>query len=104
MVNFLDNKEQKIAKEFLKNGYVIRKINNEKALNWIKKLFNKIVSKKNKMPKSFTQYPFNAAHKYIKKNKLNNFRVDLINDLNKEKEFRKKYFECSKNYLEQTIM
>ena len=103
MVNFLNNKEQKITKEFLKNGYVIRKINNEKALTWIKKLFNKIILKKNKLSASFAQDPFNTTHKYLKKNKLNNFRVDLINALNKEKEFRKKYFECSKNYLEQIV-
>ena len=89
MVNFLNNKEQKIAKEFLKNGYVIRKTNNEKALAWIKKLFNKIILQKKKLTPSFQKDPFNKAHKYIRKDELNNFRISLMNKLNREKEFRK---------------
>jgi len=52
MVNFIDSKERKIAEEFLKNGYVIRKIHDEKALTWIKKLFHKIILKKCKLPSS----------------------------------------------------
>ena len=103
MVNFLNNKEQKIAKEFLKNGYVIRKTNNEKALAWIKKLFNKIILQKKKLTPSFQKDPFNKAHKYIRKDELNNFRISLMNKLNREKEFRKKYFDCSKEYLEQIV-
>ncbi len=103
MVSFLNNKEKKIAKEFLNNGYVIRKVHDEKSLIWIKKLFNKIILKKNKT-KSFSHEDiFNKTHKYIKKNQLNNFRMNLINKLNSEKEFKKKYFECSKNYLEQIV-
>ena len=103
MVNFLNNKEQKIAKEFLKNGYVIRKTNNEIALAWIKKLFNKIILHKKKLTPSFQKDPFNKAHKYIRKDELNNFRISLMNKLNREKEFRKKYFDCSKEYLEQIV-
>ena len=79
MVSFLNNKEKKIAKEFLNNGYVIRKVHDEKSLIWIKKLFNKIILKKNKT-KSFSHEDlFNKTHKYIKKNQLNNFRINLIN-------------------------
>ena len=96
MVSFIDNKEQKIAKEFLKNGYVIRKVNNEKALTWIKKLFNKIILKKSKLPTSFSSDPFNTTHKYLKKNKLNNFRVNLINAINKDKNLEKNILNVQK--------
>ena len=105
MVNFLDKNEQRLAKEFLSNGYIIRKVHDEKALVWIKKLFNKIIIKKNniKYLNKNNKDIFNKTHKYIKKNQLNNFRVDLINKLNREKNFRKKYFECSKKYLEKIV-
>ena len=65
MVNFIDSKERKIAEEFLKNGYVIRKIHDEKALTWIKKLFHKIILKKCKLPSSLISNPFNTTHKYL---------------------------------------
>ena len=40
MSNFLNKEEQKITREFLSYGYVIRKIDDKKSLIWIKNLFN----------------------------------------------------------------
>jgi len=46
MVNFLSKEETSISNEFLKNGYLIKKINDDKSLDFIKKLFLKIIKKK----------------------------------------------------------
>ena len=46
MVNFLDKSEEKISKEFLQNGYIIKKIDDLSSLNWIKKTFSKILQTK----------------------------------------------------------
>ena len=44
MANFLDKSEEKISKEFLQNGFVIKKIDDLKSLHWIKKTFSTILS------------------------------------------------------------
>ena len=51
MVSFLNQEEMNISNEFLKNGYVIKKILDEKALNNIKDLFINILNKKNNYKK-----------------------------------------------------
>jgi len=100
MANFLDKSEEKISKEFLQNGFVIKKIDDLKSLHWIKKTFSTILSSKNKFKNISDIKKFNQTHNYLKKKELNNYRLDIINKLNLKKELRKKYFNCAKKYLD----
>ena len=79
MVNFLSKEETSISNEFLKNGYLIKKINDDKSLDFIKKLFLKIIKKKKEFKYLKDNEIFDQTHKYIKKNDLNDFRLNIIN-------------------------
>tara|TARA_B110000091_G_C13749539_1_gene447033 strand:- start:956 stop:1096 length:141 start_codon:yes stop_codon:yes gene_type:complete len=46
MVNFISKKELSLSNDFLKNGYLIKKISDDQAIFFIKKLFIKIIKKK----------------------------------------------------------
>ena len=100
MVSFVNQEEKKISNQFLKNGYVIKKILDEKALNNIKGLFIKILNKKINLKKKIDKDFFNNFHKFIRVKDLNDFRLNVINELNNNQNFRKNYFFCAKSYLD----
>ena len=100
MVNFLSKEETNLSNEFLKKGYLIKKIKDDKSLDFIKKLFLKIIKKKKEFKYLKDNEIFDQTHKYIKKNDLNDFRLNVINELNNNKFFRKNYFQCSKFLLD----
>ena len=103
MVNFISKKELSLSNEFLKNGYLIQKITDSESLSLVKNLFVKIITKKKEFKNIQDSEIFDKTHKYIKKNNLNDFRLNLINELNKNKYFRKNYFQCAKSYLESIV-
>ena len=100
MVNFISKKELSLSNDFLKNGYLIKKISDDKAIFFIKKLFIKIIKKNKEFKNLQDREIFDNAHKYIKKKDLNDFRLNLINTLNDNKYFRKNYFQCAKSLLD----
>ncbi|MDA9625053.1 2OG-Fe(II) oxygenase [Candidatus Pelagibacter bacterium] len=100
MVNFLDKSEEKISKEFLQDGYIIKKIDDLSSLNWIKKTFSKILQTKKNFKNVSQDQAFDETHNHLNKKDLNEFRLDMINKLNLKKELRKKYFNCAKKYLD----
>ena len=90
-------KLEKLNKKFLRDGYLIQNVEDKKALQYINsliknKLFNllKIKSKSGSL---------DDVHKFVKKSELNSTRLKLINFINEDKEFRKKYFEIGKNII-----
>ena len=103
MVNFLDKSEEKISKEFLQNGYIIKKIDDLSSLNWIKKTFSKILQTKRNFKNISQDQALDETHNHLNKKDLNKFRLDIINKLNLKKELRKKYFNCAKSYLESIV-
>ena len=102
MVNFLSEYEKKISNEFHKKGYIIKKINDSKSLNKIKNIFLKSIIKNTKISKKEKAAfdLFNFIHKKIPSNKLNNFRLKIIKDINNQKDIRELYYKISKDYLD----
>ncbi len=94
-MNFLNKKEQKLSLDFIKKGYLINKVESKASLNYINKVFSKsvnsILGKKVK--------DLNYLHKHVSIKDLNNFRVQLIYKLNKDKEFRYHYFKLGNSSL-----
>ena len=81
------NKSKKeIEYEFLNQGYTINKINNTEDLKWIKEQYLKIICDELKIIKkkiNSKKYDlFNNTHKFVKKNKINNFRIKVIDKIN----------------------
>ena len=88
---------------FKKNGYLIKKSSDQKSLNKIQDFVYKILSKKKKnFSKNKKEY-FQSLHKYITKKELNNFRVNAITLINRDKKFRNLYYNSSKELLDDLV-
>ena len=95
---FLD-KEEIISNEFKNNGFIIKKINQTNSYEWINKKalsISKKILKNKDLPDNF----LDNSHKYIEIKNLNNFRVNIINDLNELKEFQYHYHNLSREFLD----
>ena len=89
---FFKKEENKIINKFLKNGYYIGKVEDKKSLDYINKCIKKNITKK----KIFN---FNTFHKYNKVKDLNKIRVKILNNLNKNRLIRNKYFNLAREHL-----
>ncbi len=98
-MEYLLKKELIIKKEFLNRGYIIKKIKNKKSLNFIKKLIIKKIEKQ-----ILIKNPdLNKIHKFINKEDLNNFRLSLYEDLNKNERFKFHYFNLGREILYELV-
>lgn len=93
---------EKIKKEFLNEGLIIRKIQDQKSLKWIKSTFEKLVKKelkkiKKKIPKDFDY--FNHIHKLVSRSELNEFRLNIFKGINNIKQFKYHYYKIAQPYL-----
>jgi len=95
-MSFLDKKEKKLTKIFLDRGYTISTIENKSSLKYISSLILKTarqVLKKN----NFSN--LNKIHEETSAAELNNFRLNIINKINRDKFFRYHYFSIAKEAL-----
>jgi len=102
MTNFLSKEEIRISNKFEKNGFVIANVENDILLKNIRQLFIKSLKKRIKLDfsKNHDGEILNNIHKKIKSKNLNPLRLNIINDVNKEKSLRKNYYKLSKKYLD----
>ena len=103
MTSFLSEREKKISKEFDANGFIVKDI---KDLSSLKKIRNTFIDsiKKNISNASYKKKNdedlLNSIHKKVRPEKLNGFRMQIINDINKNKNLRKLYYQISREYLD----
>ncbi len=98
---FLSNNEKKISEMYLKKGFVLHNINNLEDLHWIRNAYLEIIQKNiPKIKKKNNSNVFDNIHKYIKSSKLNTFRLDVINQIHKKKDFREKFYKISKELVD----
>jgi len=101
---FLSKEEQVMTEEYLRQGYVIRPVANEEALEWIRqKIYN--LSEQNVTtdgPKEVNSL-LNNIHESITVKELNDFRLKIIGGINAEPEFRKQYFNLARPYLDSLV-
>ena len=106
MIDFKDNKEIELSKNFLNKGFVKFKSDNLNSLNYLRETIIKNICKicKIKTPSKNQHVEFlNNFHKKIKLKNLNSIRLKLIKSLNKDKNYRLNYFLTSKNILYELI-
>ncbi len=97
--NFLPSIHKDISNKFEKDGYVIFDIKKKESLKKIKKkLFQ--FSKKNLKKNIFENEFFNNAHKFIDLSDINDFRLKIINEMNKDKELRFLYYDICSEFLD----
>ena len=95
--------ENKIIKDFNKDGFIIFDIKEKKSLFKIKKFFEKKINQisRNKKTKILKNKDIlNNFHKNINSDQLNDFRIELYNSINNQKWFLDEYFGMGKRHLE----
>lgn len=92
----------KFIKDFEKNGFIIKDVESLSSLKLISSFFKKNIIKDLNLKKE-TELNFNLLHKKIKSNKLNNFRLKLFNNFNKEKKLKDAYFNLAKDTIESIV-
>ena len=101
---FLSKEEQVMTEEYLRQGYVIRPVANEEALEWIRqKIYN--LSEQNVTTDKPTEANslLNNIHESITVEELNDFRLKIIGGINAESEFRERYFNLARPYLDTLV-
>ncbi|MBK69525.1 MAG: 2OG-Fe(II) oxygenase [Legionellales bacterium] len=102
MIDFKEKQELSLSEKFKKKGYLIYQTDNLESLNYLREVIVKNICKICKLKKPTRNYYdefLNSFHKKIKLKDLNNIRLKLINELNKDKNYRKNYFLTSKKIL-----
>ena len=102
MSNFLSEQEKTISQKFEKNGFLIHKILDLKALEKIRNIFIEAIKKNVKMKfsnKSDSNI-LNQIHNNVSSKNLNSFRLKIIDQVNKNPNIRKLYYSLAKPYLD----
>lgn len=95
-MSFLKQIEKKKNKVFLNKGYIISKVENISSLKYISSLITKSV---NQQINENVFSDLNTIHKKISIEELNNFRLTIINKINKDKFLRYHYFNIAREAL-----
>ena len=95
-MNFLNKKEKQKNKIFLQKGYIISKIEDKSSLQYISSLILK-TAKQVLKANNFSN--LNKIHEEISTVELNNFRLNIINKINRDNFFRYHYFNIAKEAL-----
>ena len=99
---FITESENYLSKKYLKDGYIIVDIKNMKSLDWIRNFYLRFI--KNYFNQDYSNKDIlNNFHKLIKINDLNNFRLSLIQEVNNDKDFRKKYYNVASPFLNEIV-
>ncbi len=83
-----------LQKKFFKDGYIITEVENLKNLNYLKSYIHK---KTNSIIKTKTS--LQSFHKNIQKNKINEIRMTLANEINKNAWVRPLFYDLGKRNL-----
>jgi len=94
-MNFLNKKEKKKTKAFLEKGFIISKVESMSSLKYISLLISNAINQQVK--KKLVN--LNKIHEKISIEELNNFRLGIINKINKDKFLRYHYFNIAREAL-----
>ena len=92
-MDFLSKNEKILENEFTSQGFIIREAADKNALNKIQKFIFDILSKRG-------GESLDKAHEVIDINELNNFRLEVINEINSQPWLREAYYLIAKPYLD----
>ena len=99
--SFLIDKEKDITSQYLNQGYCIGPVADEAALSWIHNSFLCIVrGELNITEEDKEDQLLDLIHQKISISELNNFRLNIIKIFNELPDFRNKYFQIAKPYLD----
>lgn len=101
---FLSEEEKDLSDAFLDKGYVIRRVANQDALEWIRGQYDSLIRELLEVPSHVsTEKLLNTIHEHVAVKDLNNFRLNVIQKINAIENFREKYFQIAKTYIEALV-
>lgn len=104
MTNYLTENEKEISKEFLDTGFIIKKVRNKDLLDQIQSKIVKIIMASDITTKKFDKTEWlNNIHKSLNVDLLNEYRLNIIKQINTDAEFKNLYFEIARPYLEALV-
>tara|TARA_B100000787_G_C16184283_1_gene293682 strand:+ start:582 stop:1355 length:774 start_codon:yes stop_codon:yes gene_type:complete len=92
-MDFLSKDEKILGKEFLTQGYIIREAANKNALNKIQQFTIDMLSRRG-------GNSLDNTHECINITDLNDFRLEVINEINSQSWLREAYYQIAKPYLD----
>jgi sporadic carbohydrate cluster 2OG-Fe(II) oxygenase len=98
---FLTESERQLSTEYTEQGYIIRPVANQEALEEIRACFVGLI--RETLGLGIVEDPvmlFNQIHKKVSVPKLNAFRLHMIRGINAIENFRSLYFRVARPYLE----
>jgi len=99
-INYLSEEENLISKKFLSDGYLIVDISEINSYQWIENKIKKLVLKFLKISKKDLHNDIlDNVHEHLSLNELNMFRMYIIEEINKLKDFKFHYFTVAKDLI-----
>lgn len=95
-MDFFKEKENKIIKKFLKDGYIIGNVESKKSIRIIKEIVEKYLKFKDPGKKKIN---LNNFHKFQDISTLNDTRLKIISEINRNNKIRLEYFNLAREYL-----
>jgi sporadic carbohydrate cluster 2OG-Fe(II) oxygenase len=92
-MDFLSKNEKILENEFIKQGFIIREVANKDALNKIQKFAIELLIRKG-------GDSLDNTHNDVSINELNDFRLDVIKEINAKPWLREAYYQIAKPYLD----
>jgi len=92
-MDFLSTNEKILANEFIDQGFIVREVANKDALIKIQKFAIDMLSKKG-------GNSLDNTHRNIDIKELNDFRLEVINELNAQPWLKEAYYQVAKPYLD----
>jgi sporadic carbohydrate cluster 2OG-Fe(II) oxygenase len=92
-MDFLSKNEKILENEFIDQGFIVREVANKDALIKIQKFAIDMLSKKG-------GNSLDNTHRNIDIKELNDFRLDVINELNAQPWLKEAYYQVAKPYLD----
>ena len=93
----------KIEKDFINKGLIIKRVEKINSLTYVNEIIKKNLIKILKLKIKTKNLNFNKLHDYINEKNINAVRLKLISSINKDKNFRKNFFELAKNMLSKIV-
>lgn len=92
-----------VSGEYLRTGKVIVPVADDASLDWITRRVADTVRRESGSDEQDDQALLNGIHEHVSGDRLNDFRVAIIQTLNADPEFRRRYLAVARPTLEQLV-
>ena len=93
----------KFERDFINKGLIIKRVEKINSLAYVNEIIKKNLIKILKLKIKTKNLNLNKLDDYINEKNINAVRLKLISSINKDKNFRKNFFELAKNMLSKIV-